>query len=116
MSSRGEQGRKVSLKSKKRICINVNSHLNSSETNNLNTSNSDNVIGNLNLPCINVHTKSPLNKLMTLQKKTNTESITSINDEITDNKNTSEEISPHQNSAELIDHTCDQNGKNLLNT
>ena len=30
--------------------------------------------------------------------------------------NTSEEISSNKNSAELIDHTCDDNGINLLNT
>ena len=29
--------------------------------------------------------------------------------------NKSEEISSHQNSAESIDHTCDDNGKYLLN-
>ena len=33
-----------------------------------------------------------------------------------DDKNKSEEISSHQNSAELICHTCDDNGINLLNT
>ena len=31
-------------------------------------------------------------------------------------KNTSEEKSSHQNSAQVIDHTCDDNGINLLNT
>ena len=31
-------------------------------------------------------------------------------------KNTSEQISSHQNSAELIDHTCDDNGYNVLNS
>ena len=52
--------RKVSLKSKKRRHITVNSHSNSSETNNSNTSNSDDVIGNSNLPPINIHTKISL--------------------------------------------------------
>ena len=33
-----------------------------------------------------------------------------------DDKNTSEKISYHQNSVELIDHTCDENGINLINT
>ena len=66
---RRKQGRKVSFKSRKRIFINVNSHFNSSETNNLNTSNSDNVILNSNLPRISVHTKSSLNKLITLKNK-----------------------------------------------
>ena len=94
-SPRRKQGRKVSFKSNKRICISVNSHFNSSETNNLNTPNSDNVIGNSNLPLINVHTKTSLNKLMTLQKETETESSISINDEILDDNNTSEKISSH---------------------
>ena len=33
-----------------------------------------------------------------------------------DYKNTSEEISSHKQSAEVIDHTCDDNGNNLFNT
>ena len=33
-----------------------------------------------------------------------------------DDNNKSEEISSHQNSEELIDYTCDDNGMNLLNT
>ena len=51
-----------------------------------------------------------------MKKETDTDSITSINDEINDDNNTSTEISSHKNSAELIDHTCDDNGINLLNT
>ena len=51
-----------------------------------------------------------------MHKETDTDSITSINDKINDDNNTSEEISSHKNSAELIDHTCDDNGINLLNT
>ena len=47
----------------------MNSHFNSSEKNHLNTSKSDDVIGNSNLPCINVHTKTSLNKLITLKNK-----------------------------------------------
>ena len=43
-------------------------------------------------------------------------SSVSINYEITDENNISEEITPHQNSVEIIDYTCDDNGKNLLNT
>ena len=50
-----------------------------------------------------------------MQKETDTDSSTSINDEITDDNNTSEDISCHQNSSEVIDHTCDDNGNNLLN-
>ena len=49
------------------------------------------------------------------KKETDKESSTIINDEITDDKNTSEEISSHQNSAEVIDHTCDDNGNDPLN-
>ena len=33
-----------------------------------------------------------------------------------DNKNTSEKILSHKNSAEVIDHTCGDNGINILNT
>ena len=113
MLSKRKKGRKVSYKSKKRICITVNSHVNSSKTNNSNTSNSDNVIGNSIIPCININTKISLNKLITLQKETDTESINIINDEIMDDNNTSEEISSHQNSVEVIDHKCDDNGKKL---
>ena len=43
-------------------------------------------------------------------------SSVSIDDEKMDQNNTSEEISSHQNSAEIIDHKCDDNGFNLLNT
>ena len=50
-----------------------------------------------------------------MQKETDTESSNIIIDEITDDNNTSEEILSHQNSAELIDHTCDYNVINLLN-
>ena len=105
----------VLFKSNKRRFITVNSHFNSSETNHLIASNSDDVIVNSNLPCINVHTKGSLNKFVTLQKATDTQSGTSINDEITDDNKTSEEISCHQNSAEVMDHTCGNNGNNALN-
>ena len=64
-----KQGRKVSFKSNKKICITGISDLNSIETNILNTSNSDDVIGNSYPPRINVHTESSLNKLLTLKKK-----------------------------------------------
>ena len=60
------------------------SQVNSSETNNLNTSNSSNFIVNLNPPCINVQTKSSFNILITLQKETDTESSISANDKIMD--------------------------------
>ena len=66
---------------KKNRCYTVNSHDNSSESNNLNTSNSDNVIVNSNPPHINVQTKSPFNTLIMLPKETDTDSIIRINDE-----------------------------------
>ena len=80
----------------------------------MNTSNSDNVIVNSILPRINVQTKSSFNTLNILQTETDTESSISINNEIFDENNISEEISSHQKSAEVIDHTCDDNGKNLI--
>ena len=102
--------------SNKRRCTNVTSRVNSSESNYSNTYNSDNVIVNSNIPCTNVHTERSLNEIITLQKETDTESITSTNEENMDDKNASEELSFHQNSTGVIDHTCDYNGINLLNT
>ena len=52
---------------------------------------------------------------MTLKKETDTESSTSINDEIKYDNNTSEEIPCHQNSATLFYNTCDDNINSLLN-
>ena len=46
MSSRRKHGRKALSKYKKNIFITVNSHINTSEPSNLNTSNINNVIGN----------------------------------------------------------------------
>ena len=89
-TSRRKVQRKVSLNSKKSTCITVNSHLNSSETNSFNISNSDYVIGNSNLPCFYIHTKISLKEFINLQKETNTKSSISINFEITDDKNTNE--------------------------
>ena len=57
-----------------------------------------------------------MNTLITLQEETGKNSIVSTNDEINDKKRTSKEIPSHQNSAELIDHTCDDNRINLLST
>ena len=88
-SSRRKQGREVSFRSKERRYISGKSHFNSSENNNSNASNSDDVIGNSNLTFINVHTKSSLNKIVTLKKETYTQSSISINDEITYDNNTS---------------------------
>ena len=39
-----------------------------------------------------------------------------INDGIMDENNISEEIPFHKNSAEIIDHTCDDNVINLFHT
>ena len=44
------------------------------------------------------------------------ESIISTYDEIIDENNISEEMPSYQNLAEVIYHTCDDNGKHLLNT
>ena len=53
-SSRRKQGRKVLSDRKKRRCITVNSHFKNNVTNKYNTSNSDDVKVNPNLPRINV--------------------------------------------------------------
>ena len=106
-SSRQKHGQDIFLKSKKRRYTTVTSYVNSSESNDINTYNSDNFIGNSNLPCINVHTKRSSNELVTFHKETDTESSTSINEENMDDNSASEEISSHYNSTVLIDHTCD---------
>ena len=56
-----------------------------------------------------------MNKLITLQKETDTRSKICINDEITDDNNTSEEISCHQEATKVLDHKCYDNGNNVLN-
>ena len=109
MFSRRKKCQECLSKSRKRIFTTVNSHINSSESNNLNTSNGYIVIGKSKLPHINVHTKSSFNKLFTLKRETDTESSIGIHDEMIDEKNTSEEISSHKNSTEVNDHTCDDN-------
>ena len=53
---------------------------------------------------------------MTFQNETDTDSITSINEKNIDDNTASEEIASHQNSTGVSDHTCDENGINLLNT
>ena len=69
-----------------------------------------------NLPRFIVKNDSPFNTLIILQKEIDTESIVIINDEIMDENNVSKEISYNKNSSEIIDHACDENGINLLNT
>ena len=70
VSSRIKQGMKVLYKSKNRRCTTVISHVNSNESNNMNTSNSDNIIGTSNLPHGNVQNDSPFNALINLEKVT----------------------------------------------
>ena len=116
ITSPRKKGRNISFKYNNRRFTTVTSHVNSSESNDPNTHNSDNVIGNSNLPPINVHTKGSLNELINFQKETDIESSTNTNEENTDENNASEEISSHKNSTGVIYHTCDDNGINLLNT
>ena len=92
------------------------SHININESNNWNTSNTNNIIVNSNLPHGNVQNVSLYIALITLQKVTYSESSASINDEITDQIIISEEVSSHQNSSEIIYNTQDDNVINLLNT
>ena len=114
--SRRKHGRKVSYKSKKRRCTTINSHANIRKSDNLNTSNSDDVIGNSKLPHINVQTEILFNKIITIQTETVTESSISINNETIDENNITEEILSHHNSAQVIDPTSDENRNNLLNS
>ena len=51
-----------------------------------------------------------------MQKETDTESITSINEENMDDNNASEKMASHKNSTGVTDHKCDDNGIHLLNT
>ena len=60
--------------------------------------------------------KVPLIKSLHFKRKKGTESRISINDEIFDEKLIGEKILFFQNSAEVIDHICDDNGNNLFNT
>ena len=78
---------------KKRRCTTVNSNIKSSESNKLNTSSSDYAIGHSNLPHIYVQNDNSFNTLSNLKKVADTESCVSINDEIIDENNMSEEIS-----------------------
>ena len=82
--SGSKQGRSILYISKKRRCSNISPHIKVSESNSLNTSNSDNVTVNSNLPRIKVQTEISFNTLINLQKETDTESSISINDKIMD--------------------------------
>ena len=92
MLSRREHGRKVLYKSNKRRFTTIISHVNRNKSNHLNTSNSDNVIGNSNLTQINSQNGSPFNTFFNLQKLMDIDSSGIINDEVTYQKNMSEEI------------------------
>ena len=53
--------------------------------------------------------------MINLQKVTDSESGASINDEMTDQINKSEEILHHKNSSEIVNNTQYDNGINLVN-
>ena len=91
-SSGRKHGRKVLSKSKKNMCTTDISHVNSDKADILNTSNTDNVIEIWEFPLISVQNVSSFNALITLQKVIDKNSSVSINDEIRDQNNTSEEI------------------------
>ena len=82
-------------RSKNRRGTTVTSNLNSRESNDLNTYSIDNVIGNSNLPRINVHTERSSNELVTLQKENDIESSNIINEKNMDENSVSEEIASH---------------------
>ena len=50
-----------------------------------------------------------------MKKVTNTQSIIIIDDEIIDDDIIIEEISCHQGSAKVTDHTCDDTVSNVIN-
>ena len=75
MSLRRENGGKIFSKCKKRIYTTIISHINSNESNNLNTSNSDNVIVTPKFPHGNVQNFSSFNTHINLQKSIHTESL-----------------------------------------
>ena len=83
----------------------------------MNISNSHHDIGTSKFTHRNVQNGSLFNKLITLQRVIiDTESSVGINNEIIDQNHITEEISFHQNLAEIIDHACDDSGINLANT
>ena len=114
--SRIKYGRKVLFESKNMRLTTIISHVNINEWNHLVTSNSYNVIETSNFTHSKVQNVSSFNKLFALQKIIDTESIFVINIWRAYQKHLSEEIYSHQNSAEIIYHTCDNNGIILVNT
>ena len=101
---KGETWKEGFPKSKKSIYTNIISHFNKNVSNNLKTSNSDNVIGTSKFHHRNVQNGGSFNTLNTLRKLIDTESSVSINDEMTYTNNTRKWMSSHQNSTKTIDH------------
>ena len=83
-SSIGKHGREVFPKCKKITSTTILLHVNSNESNNFNTSNSDNDKVMSNFPHSNIKNVSSLNTLINLQKVIYKESSVSIYDEIID--------------------------------
>ena len=69
VSSRKKQGWEFFYKSKKSRCTTMISQININESNNLNTSNSDNIIGTSNLPNINFQNGCPFNTVIIFLNK-----------------------------------------------
>ena len=90
MLSRTKEGWDIFYNYKKTICSSVISHISRNESNNLNTSNIDNLLGTSNLSHINIQNNSSFNTLITLQNVTESESSASINNKITYQVNISE--------------------------
>ena len=116
MLSRSKQNRKFFSEYKKRRYATIISHVMSNESNNFNTLNSDNVIVTSNITKKNVQNYSPLNTIITLQKLMYTPEIISINDERTDQKILLKKFLLIKILEQLLDHKCDKNGINLVDT
>ena len=97
--SRGQHGRKVLSKYKKRIRTTIISRVNSNKSDNLNIPNNYIIILTSNHPHRTVQNESSFNTHITLQKVTYLESSASINDETTDQINISEDSLSHQNAS-----------------
>ena len=113
---RRNHGRKVLAKAKDAICTNIISHVNSNESNNLQTLNIDNVKITSNCPYLAVKIGSSSNKSINLPNIIDTESSVCINDKITVSNDINKENSSHQSSLEIIYHLCNDSGVNLYNT
>ena len=111
-----KQGQKFLYKSKKSRYTTMISHVNRNESNNLNTPNSDNILGTSKFSHSNIQNYGSFNTTIPFKKVSYTESSVSINDERTDKKYITEKNASHQNPSEIIEHTFDYNGINLVNT